>query len=209
MCELRARKWIRQVWDERYFVLTRKGLHYYVRQQGSGNSNRRDLFGEHEGSIALGNIARVELGEKFPREMTFVIVSKGGGRHYVLQASTAELHQRWVATLQAAIAPPAAGGGLNGSSNGRSGSGSAGRLGSLRSSSSFPRIPTLLDFRLPPRTDNLLNITFYSDALGLFLARRHSVLSFWYLALRIVMLCRVCFSHCLAWAHTRTAVPLL
>lgn len=40
-------------------MLTRKGLHYYVRQKDSGDAKKRDLFGEHEGSIALGNIAKV------------------------------------------------------------------------------------------------------------------------------------------------------
>ena len=50
----------KDVWDERYFVLTRKGLHYYVRQRDSNDAKRRDLFGEHEGSIALGNIERIE-----------------------------------------------------------------------------------------------------------------------------------------------------
>ena len=37
----------------------------------------------------------------------------------------------------------------------------------MRSSSSFPRIPTLLDFRAPPRTDNLLHVTLHSSQLAL------------------------------------------
>ena len=43
-------------WEERYFVLTKKGLHYYVRQREESMESRRDLFGEHEGSIALSLI---------------------------------------------------------------------------------------------------------------------------------------------------------
>lgn len=96
------------VWDERYFVLTRKGLHYYVRQRNSGDANRRDLFGEHEGSVALGNIEHIDLGGPSDEARTnfeFVIVSKGGGRKYRLRAGSAELYTRWVSTLEAAINP--------------------------------------------------------------------------------------------------------
>ena len=70
----------KDVWDERYFVLTRKGLHYYVRQRES-TTERRDLFGEHEGSIAIGNIARIELPKPTAHHddercsLTFTIVS--------------------------------------------------------------------------------------------------------------------------------------
>ena len=140
----------------RYFVLTRKGLHYYVRKHDSGDSGtRRDLFGEHEGSIALGNIARIDIVDDVNK--TFVIVSKSGGRKFLLRAGSHELYQRWVGTLQTAIDPHAVG---------RSGSGTSFMRGKT-GSSSFPRIPTLLDFRMPPRTDNLANITLYSGSLGL------------------------------------------
>ena len=81
----------------RYFVLTRKGLHYYVRKQDD-TSARRDLFGEHEGSIALGNIARVETHDE--KALTFIIASKAGGRKFVLRAGTPELYTRWLTTLQ-------------------------------------------------------------------------------------------------------------
>ena len=37
----------------------------------------------------------------------------------------------------------------------------------MRSSSSFPRIPTLLDFRAPPKTDNIANVVIYSSSLSL------------------------------------------
>ena len=158
------------VWDERYFVLTRKGLHYYLRQRDSNDANRRDIFGEHEGSIALGNIALVDVGgEDMQRKLTFVVVSKSGGRKYTLKADSAELYQRWVATLQVAINPAGApGNGSPGSGTGRNNSGTyAGMRSGMRSSSSFPRVPTLLDFRSPPRTDNLLNVTLFSSSLGL------------------------------------------
>ena len=69
-------------------MLTRKGLHYYVRQRESNDTNRRDLFGEHEGSIALGNISRIEVGTSDRREaFTFAVVCKGGGRKYTLRGS--------------------------------------------------------------------------------------------------------------------------
>ena len=148
------------VWEERYFVLTKKGLHYYVRQRDTADRDRRDLFGEHEGSIALGNIARVE--PSTTPDLTLTIVGKGGGRRLSLRAGTEELYQRWLGTLQAAIDPSSAFNG--GAGTGRSGSGTYSRM---RSSSSFPRIPTLLDFRAPPRTDNLAYMTLYSSALGL------------------------------------------
>ena len=95
------------VWDERYFVLTRKGLHYYVRQRNSGDANRRDLFGEHEGSVALGNIEHIDLGGPSDEARTnfeFVIVSKGGGRKYRLRAGSAELYTLGV-DARAAINP--------------------------------------------------------------------------------------------------------
>jgi hypothetical protein len=146
----------------RYFVLTRKGLHYYVRKQDAADTSaRRDLFGEHEGSIALGNIQCVDpVSDEYKRNLTFLVVSKGGGRKFALRASTAELYHRWLSTLQAVLDPQ--------HSASRSGSGSHSRLGSsVRTSSSFPRIPTLLDFRSPPRTDNLANVTLFSSSLGL------------------------------------------
>jgi hypothetical protein len=156
-------------WEERYFVLTKKGLHYYVRQRDSGVT-QRDMFGEHEGSIAIGNIARIEL----PRQrnvndetdMTFVIVSKNGGRRFVLKAGSEELYDRWVSTLQAAIDPSC--GMRSGSGSGLRASGSWTRLATRSGASgSFPRIPTLLDFRSPPRTDNLANVTLFSSVLGM------------------------------------------
>ena len=144
----------------RYFVLTRKGLHYYVRKQDAGDHPKRDLFGEHEGSIALGNIARVDLvSEEYRRNLTFLVVSKAGGRKFYLRAGTAELYQRWVGTLQAALDPQFP------SMSSRSHSGS--RSSVAGTGSSFPRIPTLLDFRSPPRTDNLANVTLFSSSLGL------------------------------------------
>ena len=82
-------------------MLTRKGHHYYVRQRDSGDANRRDLFGEHEGSIALSNIERIDaVSEERKRGFTFMIVSKGGGRkfvitlEFVITLSTLELYQR-------------------------------------------------------------------------------------------------------------------
>ena len=139
-------------------MLTRKGLHYYVRKQDAGDHPKRDLFGEHEGSIALGNIARVDLvSEEYKRNLTFLVVSKAGGRKFYLRAGTAELYQRWVGTLQAALDPQFP--------SNRSHSGS--RSSVAGTGSSFPRIPTLLDFRSPPRTDNLANVTLFSSALGL------------------------------------------
>ena len=152
------------MWDERYFVLTRKGLHYYVRQRDSTETSRRDLFGEHEGSIALGNISQIDLGgEEYRSSFIFLIISKGGGRRYMLKAINAELYQRWVSTLQAAIAPSLG-------TVGRSNSGTHSALNpvrGIRSSSSFPRIPTLLDFRTPNHTDNLSTVTLYSSSLNL------------------------------------------
>ena len=144
-------------------MLTRKGLHYYVRKQDAGDTNaRRDLFGEHEGSIALGNILKIDLvNEEYQKSLSFLIVSKSGGRKFHLRASTSELYQRWVATLQAALDPQHPS--FNPSSRSASRDGHAGRPGSA----SFPRIPTLLDFRSPPRTDNLANVTLYSSSLGL------------------------------------------
>ena len=170
-------------WDERYFVLTRKGLHYYVRQRDSDDTHRRDLFGEHEGSLALGNIAHIDLGdEEQQKELTFVVASKGGGRKYIVRAGTSELYQRWVTTLQAAVSPAE-----KASSSGQQASGGSSQAcvrsnsgthhvsssqalcggAGMRSSSSFARIPTLLDFRCPPRTDNLAYVTLHSTALGL------------------------------------------
>lgn len=167
-------------WEERYFVLTKKGLHYYVRQREESTESRRDLFGEHEGSIAIGNIARIELPRPAPGSnklddemaLTFTIVSKNNGRRFVLRAGTAELYDRWVSTLQAAVDPASS---LHSRNN--SGTGSILRAsGSWNplahrgsSSSSFPRIPTLLDFRSggAPRTDNIVSVTLYSSVLDL------------------------------------------
>jgi hypothetical protein len=150
----------------RYFVLTRKGLHYYVRQKDSGETHRRDLFGEHEGSIALGNIASIEIINLATDELAFVIVSKSGGRRYMIRAGTAELREKWVATLEAAIAPPSESSANSASVRTNSGSSPSRLSAGIRSSSSFPRVPTLLDFRGPPRTDNLLYVTVHSARLG-------------------------------------------
>ena len=148
-------------------MLTRKGLHYYVRQKDSGETHRRDLFGEHEGSIALGNIASIEIVDLATDELVFVIVSKSGGRRYMIRAGTAELREKWVVTLEAAIAPPPESSANPASVRTNSGSSPSRLSTGMRSSSSFPRVPTLLDFRGPPRTDNLLYVTVHSARLGL------------------------------------------
>lgn len=91
-----------EVWDERYFVLTRKALHYYVRaggrqQLGSG----RDMFGKHEGSIAITSILSIseELGT-----LELTLVTKGPGRNYVLRARN---QVRWpVRRLRASATRP-------------------------------------------------------------------------------------------------------
>eukprot|EP00966_Prymnesium_polylepis_P150784 3482914-Prymnesium_polylepis.1 len=95
------------VWEERYVVLTRKGIHYYVRQPDGHDANRRDLFGQHDGSVGISNIARVDVGaEGDDGELRFSIVTKGGGRNYHFRAETSPLRDRWFAALQNAIAPP-------------------------------------------------------------------------------------------------------
>ena len=85
----------------RYFVLTRKGLHYYVRQnEKSDGSPRRDLFGEHEGSVALGNISHIDLvNEEHQRDRCFVVVCKGSGRRFVLRAGDLFAVLFWVTVL--------------------------------------------------------------------------------------------------------------
>ena len=130
--------------EERYFVLTKKGLHYYVRQREDGVDNRRDLFGEHEGSIAIGNIAHIELPRPAPgsrgggeEALTFTIVSKNGGRRFVLRAGTAELYDRWVSTLQTAIDPSSATRSGSGTGSILRGSGSMTRLASRLSISAL------------------------------------------------------------------------
>ena len=60
------------VWDERYFVLTRKGLHFYVRQSATEDALGRkvepsgDLFGQHEGSIAIRAMSKVVVPDPNP-----------------------------------------------------------------------------------------------------------------------------------------------
>ncbi|EOD22043.1 hypothetical protein EMIHUDRAFT_240550 [Emiliania huxleyi CCMP1516] len=47
-----------EVWEERYFVLTRKALHYYIRARGD-RSGKDGMFGKHEGTIGFNRIAAV------------------------------------------------------------------------------------------------------------------------------------------------------
>ena len=125
------------VWDERYFVLTRKGLHYYVRQRTAEDLQGRDLFGQHEGSVSIRAMRKVVVsGDDDHRPLVFTIQTKGLGRDYTLRARSPELFQRWSSILTSAIDevqnPP-----LLGSQDGRSQQG----LVFASRSSSFPRVP--------------------------------------------------------------------
>eukprot|EP00967_Tisochrysis_lutea_P131338 scaffold228181_cov30-Tisochrysis_lutea.AAC.1 len=141
-----------EVWDERYFVLTRKALHYYVRAHGRQQlGSGRDMFGKHEGSVPITSIASIEE-DRSARELT--LVTKGPGRNYVLRARSQASYDRWCSTLNGATLN------LYGSTD---------RV--FSTSSSFHHIPSLLDFHVPPppppRTDNVAYICLASHKLGL------------------------------------------
>jgi hypothetical protein len=73
------------VWDERYFVLTRKGLHFYVRQSAAEDAQGRkvetsgDLFGQHEGSVAIRAMRKV-VPSGAEEQLVFTIQTSGLGR---------------------------------------------------------------------------------------------------------------------------------
>ena len=74
------------VWDERYFVLTRKGLHFYIRQSAAEEDVQgRDLFGQHEGSVAIRAMRKV-VPSGAGEHLLFTIQTSGLGRDYTLRA---------------------------------------------------------------------------------------------------------------------------
>ena len=151
----------KDVWEERYFVLTRKGLHYYLREKGKANGHGRDLFGHHEGSVAIRAMREVDVGGGDDhRPLVFTLKTHGLGRDYTLRARSPELFQRWSATIASAI---------DEIQNPRDGMLGEGRSMIFASrSSSFPRVPSLFDFRAqPPKTDNLTHLVLRSSALKL------------------------------------------
>ena len=88
------------------FVLTRKGLHYYVREKGATDLNGRDLFGLHEGSIAIRSMSQVDVsGDDDHRPLVFTIKTKGLGRDYTLRARSPATRLPHAST--AILAPPA------------------------------------------------------------------------------------------------------
>ena len=86
------------VWDERYFVLTRKGLHFYVKTDAADDVQGRDLFGQHEGSVAIRAMRKVEASgadDDQRMQLAFTLQTSGLGRDYTLRARSPELFQRW------------------------------------------------------------------------------------------------------------------
>lgn len=166
----------KEVWQERYAVLTRKGIHFYVRQPDGTDSYNRDIFGQHDGSIGLSNIARVDEvrgrssdSEEKESLLRCTLVTKGGSKNYHFKAETTELLERWLGALQSAIG---------------SRDHTVPRVPSVRSQrdmaggrhlmstrtlggGAFPRPPTLVDFRKMERTDNLMYVSLLSAKLSL------------------------------------------
>ena len=87
-----------EVWEERYFVLTRKALHYYIRARGD-RSGKDGMFGKHEGTIGFNRIAAV-VEDAANREVE--LVTRGPGRNYVLRAKSRAAYEQWASTLLAA-----------------------------------------------------------------------------------------------------------
>ena len=117
------------VWEERYFVLTRKALHYYVRAPGELTAS--DLFGKHDGSVALKSISHVQPATDAKRPLEFAIVTHGAKRNYTMRARNQESFRRWLSTLQAVL------------------HGTIPMATSLERlhDASFANVPSLLDFR--------------------------------------------------------------
>jgi len=140
------------VWEDRYCVLTRKGLHYYVRAK-KGNLEVKDIFGKHEGSVAIKDIAHIEVDGPRPLEIT--LVTRGPGRNYTFRARTEEAVARWKSTLQTAVQSQ--------------GASLFSSMVNLRASASFPNVPSLLDFGVPPPvvSDNLSHLSLASHSLSL------------------------------------------
>ena len=94
----------------------------------------------------------VVSGDDDHRPLVFTIQTKGLGRDYTLRARSPELFQRWSTIISSAIDelqnPLALG----------SGDKMAAPMAFASRSSSFPRVPSLFDFRhqsAMPKTDNL------------------------------------------------------
>lgn len=153
----------KDVWEERYFVLTRKGLHYYLREKGKTDGHGRDLFGHHEGSVAIRAMREVDVGGGDDhRPLVFTLKTHGLGRDYTLRARSPELFQRWSTTIASAIDE------IQHPRDGLLGSGEGKSMLFASRSSSFPRVPSLFDFRAqPPKTDNLTHLVLKSSALKL------------------------------------------
>jgi len=144
---------VSEVWEERYFVLTRKALHYYVRARGGQQQlgGGRDMFGKHEGSVAISSIASLQ--EDVPA-LELTLVTKGPGRNYVLRARTKGSFDRWGSTLSGATLN------LFGSTD---------RV--FSNSPSLTNIPSYQNFLSAPpaplRSDNVAYAGLASHALGL------------------------------------------
>lgn len=164
-------------WQERYVVLTRKGIHFYVRQPNGTDLHSRDIFGQHDVSIGLSVISRVDAvrGRESDKEeaerLLRCIVVISGGKSYHLKAETSELLERWYSALQSAIGvkeAPSPTGSSSSSQKPVLRSPSARRILRSRSmGSSFNRVPTIVDFRTFVRTDNLLYVCLSSSNLAL------------------------------------------
>lgn len=158
-------------------VLTLKGLHYYVRQPGK-DASRRDLFGQHDGSVGLSNIARIEAAREEGAKggerdyLTSITIVSKGGRHYHFRAKTPQLLTRWYSALENAIAPTpkpsTTSSHLSLSQLSRSASGRHLTTFSSRvQGGSFHRAPTFIDFRTAVPTDNLVYLSLKSAKLKL------------------------------------------
>ncbi|KAL1522880.1 hypothetical protein AB1Y20_017845 [Prymnesium parvum] len=163
----------KEVWEDRYVVLTRKGIHFYFRQPDDAEgAASRGVFGQHTGSVGLAQIERIDATRDAAdgRLLRCTIVSKGEKRKHHFRAATSQLLERWYSALQNAIAPK------EGAAGGKRGGGQIARTSSGHVLSSFSsrlnltnlnRVPTFADFRKVMRTDNVSYVSLCSSRLSL------------------------------------------